>query len=243
MTNNETVHNGTMLSDTLTRVTDYLSDFFDRKYNSDVNHKLYENIRDIDWLSPIDHSDAIAALVYITRATNEYNAVTMTPHFKLSKHNRINISKSYDVFHNISIACIDPLTDIDSVTLYVQIILPKLSILKDIQPFDAAKYFSKADCTFNNIWFDKSKYDTHYIPIKKIINPSSKCVQFYKHPIFLITDPNIAFSIEVQYKTRIGAPNIHAFEPSCNIVGLKSTVMDMDIRRKIALTDELPLFY
>jgi hypothetical protein len=155
-------------------------------------------VKALDWVSHVDNNDRLMPLLYLDSHPKgyQYNGIKIVDHFNLSKNNRIKIQRSADLFNGISIACIDPVTDIKSVTLYACIEAPKKN-----GDLNVLNYVTKD----HNLPFDEN--NLHHFPLKVIENPQSNYVQFYKLPILLSNLDHFSdLSIGIEYTDTLKVP-------------------------------------
>lgn len=189
-----------------------------------IRSPLIKEIKSLNWLSPVDPTDNIKALICIEHQ-NYYNSIEMTKYEKLSKNDRINLDRSFDALTGISVACVDPFQDIDSLTLYVSLLLPKNDRLKEITDCDIITYLRSN--LFKQISYDPNRHQIIYVPLKIIKNPQTNNVKFYECPLFLCAEYLFKFSIDVKFTNRLRLPIGE------RIVGLHYLTFSTHLRSKL----------
>ena len=178
---------------------------YENFYQSPIRQELTQKIHHSDSLFATDPSSGILALVLIDEQPNlNYTSVNVKKMGTLSKKGLVSLSRGFDLFQSLTISCIDPIQDIDSVTLYVGIALPKDFRLMDLSTFNFEKYI-KSDL-YQKICFDSKLQNIHYFPIKTILKPQNNLIKFFDCPITLCSDTYMSYSIGVTMTPKWRAP-------------------------------------
>jgi predicted RNA-binding Zn-ribbon protein involved in translation (DUF1610 family) len=121
----------------------------------------------------------------------QYNAICAPVCQKLSKNFRWNLSKALDGYRTFT-PVLFPGEEIETVTLFIKIIVPKDKILREkwLQEDQITK--EKSDYLFK-----EELQDSFYVPLKTLKNPG-KTFSFYGDaPLLVATMPYFSLSLEV----------------------------------------------
>jgi hypothetical protein len=192
---------------------DRIPDMVESFYNNDERILLNSRLKPLSWASVVDNVDVSLAINYITNHEQgaKYNACQMTKSLKLSKNNRVCLGDSFDAFQGLEIPCVNPETDIESVTLSIGIPIPTQAELSRM----ASDENGLGSERFNYLFYSASGQDKDnakilYFPLKKLTGLKSRYVSFYDCPVLLNTDnSNLTYSVEVKYTASHLAPQGH----------------------------------
>jgi len=210
----------------LDEICDKIAQQYKSFLSSDRRQPLMNQIKEIDMLSPIDSQDPLSLLIAMEQHSQgqRYNTVRMMKYSKLSKQSRITLDKSFDALTGIKIACFNPQIDIQSVTLYAAITLPKQEEISKINSFDPIEYFTSETSPLYKLCYNKETCDVHYVPIRTIYHPHSNYIKFFNCPLLLCSENMVSFSIEVKFNNSLKIP------PGQNIIGLDYLMFQQSVR-------------
>ncbi|BCS83690.1 hypothetical protein QLL95_gp0433 [Cotonvirus japonicus] len=211
----------------LDSVSQYLSEKFNELFNTNKFCKLYGQINNIDWVPQKDFTTHLKLLIFLAHKY-PYNCIGAMHYENLDSRGVIDLER-YDLFSHLEIACLDPGRDVKDVTLYAKCRLPCSNNTDVLQNFDAHKFFTM------NVDIDNYNNDNYYksydVPIKTITGPYSKLIQFYKFPISFNHNLMIYY---LKLFVKVNYVNTNGFIPDCDMIGIKYSFLDTEIRRKFA---------
>lgn len=150
-----------------------------------------------------------------------YNSVLSPVITNLSKKCRIGIPRQYDALQSIELSCINPVSDIESITLYAGIGLPIKYNNEDKLNW-TRKMISEDLCEYPNEFYSQESCKYFYIPVKTITNIESNLINFFDTPILLCRSFFISYSIQVNYTNNIKS-HVHDFPIKLNYLLFEQT--------------------
>lgn len=152
----------------------------------------------------------------------QFNCVKSTIWTRLSKQNRLHLSRQCDGYHKFRCLCL-PGEKVVKATLFRQIVCPKDPVLKQ-KWIEGTLPASETDWQY----FDDT-VEKHYIPLKTVY-PKHDTFAFFPQPISVV-DPFGGLSIEVTFESRQ-----HAFRD----IYVDTYTLSDDMRTKILGSKQEP---
>lgn len=158
-----------------------------------------------------------------------YNSVAISELADL-RNKCIYFSRHYDALQSIEISCVNPATDILSVTLFACVSIPSSYDKKETDKWIKVLVERKNVEYPNEFYSPFVQFTVHEFPVKIITKFDTNKVEFFDTPLLLCKATTIGYYVKINYSDTIKYPKDMA-------VKINYLMVNSDIRRKLCSSE------